>query len=77
MGKNYSKVAIILKVNNEWGCSRNMNGEKTPIPFYIVLHILYSTLLRRNISSKVEPSFLEDIEMATGFGGVQCDYVWW
>ena len=52
-----------------------MNGEKTPIPFYIVLHILYSTLLRRNISSKVEPSFLEDIEMATGFGGVQCDYV--
>ena len=41
---------------------------KTP---YMVLHILYSTLLCRYISSKVEPSFVDDIKMAAGFDGAR------
>ena len=32
---------------------------------------LSRTLLRRYISSKVEPSLVEDIKMAPGFGGVR------
>ena len=43
--------------------------------FYMVSHILYSILLCRNISSKVEPSFVENINMMAGFGGRRCDYV--
>ena len=36
----------------------------------MVSHILYSTLLR-DIGSKVNPSFVEDINMAAGFGDVR------
>ena len=31
---------------------------------------LYRTLLRRYVSTKVEPSFVGDIKLAAGFGGV-------
>lgn len=47
-----------------------MNGKNMWIRFYIVSHILYSTLLSRYISSKFEPSFGEEINMEAGFGGV-------
>ena len=51
-----------------------MNGKNMWIRFYIVSHILYSTLLSKYISSKFEPSFGEEINMEAGFGGVhQCD----
>ena len=43
----------------------------------MVSNVLYSTLFRRNIRSKLEPSFVEDIKMAVGFGGVRCEYVQW
>ena len=56
-----------LQSKHEW--------RKTPILLYMVSNILYSTLFRRNISSNLEPSFVEDIKMAVGFGGVRCEYV--
>ena len=31
---------------------------------------LFHTLIHKYISSKVEPSFIQDIEMAPGFGGL-------
>ena len=37
---------------------------------------LSRTLLRRYISSKIEPSFVEDIKMTNAFGGVR-QYVEW
>ena len=38
----------------------------------LFVHFFLSrTLLRRYISSKIEPSFVEDIKMTTGFGGVR------
>ena len=45
----------------------------TPILLYMASHILYSTLLRY-ITSKVKPSFVEDINMVAGFGYL-CQYV--
>ena len=74
-GKSYSEVGIILEVNNEVAVKAWM-AKDTNTSLH-VSQILYSTLLRRNISSKVEPSFVEDIKMAAGFRGVPCEYVWW
>ena len=42
----------------------------------MVSHILYSTLLRWYINSKVEPSFIGEIKVAASFGGVR-QYVGW
>ena len=59
MGKNYSKVGIILELNNE-------------VHFVqFVDFFLSRTLLRRYKSSKVESSLIQDIKMAAGFGGVR------
>ena len=52
-----------------------MNGEKTPILLYMVSKILYFTLFRRYISSKIEPSIVEDIKMAADLGGLRCEFV--
>ena len=43
----------------------------TPILLYMVLHILYFTIFRRYICSKVHPSFVEDIKMTACFGGMR------
>ena len=48
-----------------------MNDENMWIRLYIVSHILYSTLLRRYINSKFEPSFGEEINMKAVFDGVR------
>ena len=117
-GKNYSKLELILEVNNAvvvetWMTKRCIAdyanaslhgfGYFVPLPpferplivgkksnlFYFLRSCLHSpssiritqcwfvsfflsrALLRRYITSKVESSFVEDIKMAAGFGGVR------
>ena len=123
IGKNYSKIEIILEVNNAvvvkiWmtkSCIADYTNTSLHRSAYFVLHssfkrplivgkksnlfyflrsclhppssiritqcwfvnvFLSCTPLRRYISSKVGSSFVEDIKMAAGFGGV-CQYAGW
>ena len=122
-GKNYSKIEIVLEVNNAvvvktWmtkSCIADYNkllyngfayfvlhpsfkrplivGKKSNLFYFLrsclhprssiritqcwfVSFFLSCALLRRYISSKVGSSFIEDIKMVAGFGGV-CQYAGW
>ena len=74
-GKNCSKVGIILEVNS--GVVVETLMAKRCIADYIntflrgfAYFVLYCTLFCRYISSKVEPSFVEECKIAACFGGV-------
>ena len=72
----FKRPLIVGKKSNLFYFLRSCLHPPSSTQCWFVNFFLSCALLRRYISSKVGSSFVEDIKMAAGFGGV-CQYAGW